>query len=278
MKQAVLSLSGGLDSTSLLLKLLVEEYEITAIGINYGQKHVFELQQANRLIEYLKCKNFPVSYSIIELKGLSELLVSGLVDNNSMDLLKGHYAHENAKTSVVPNRNSILASLAFAVALSRVKRVNQDCIIALATHLGDFDNNKKEGIYPDCSEEFKQALEYAFKIGNWDSERVSYQAPYNNTNKTGVLKDGINSCEKLKLDYKEIYSLTNTSYAPINIKGKWFSDFKSGSSIERIEAFINLGIEDPVQYADENSELVEWNVVKDYVNSVCKEWKQNLGK
>ena len=61
------------------------------------------------------------------------------------------------------------------------------------------------GQYPDCSEEFKQALEYAFKIGNWDSDKVSYYAPYNSTDKTGVLKDGIENCQKLGLDWKEIY-------------------------------------------------------------------------
>lgn len=272
-KQAVLALSGGMDSTSLLLKLLSESYEVTAIGVDYGQKHIFELEQAKRLVEYLRSKDFKVTYNIIELKGLSELLVSGLVNNNSMELIKGHYAHENAKTSVVPNRNAILSALAYAVALSRVKLLDLNCSIALATHLGDFDNNKKAGIYPDCSEEFKQAIEYAFKIGNWDSDKVDYYAPYNVVDKTGVLSSGIESCKKLGLDYREIYSMSNTSYSPIKVGDKWISDFKTGSSVERVEAFINLELEDPIQYADEDGSLRSWEFVKSYVEQVCREWQ-----
>jgi 7-cyano-7-deazaguanine synthase len=274
-KYCVLALSGGMDSSSLLLHLLEKNYKITAIGFDYGQKHKIELTRANELVEYLQNKGFKeLTYNIIELKGLSNLLVSGLVNNNSMELLKGHYAHENAKTSVVPNRNAILSSIAYAVALSVVKKTDQECLIALATHMGDFDNNKKEGIYPDCSQEFKEAIEHAFKIGNWDSEKVSYYAPYNDRDKTGVLADGLKCCEALNLDYRDIYARTNTSYAPIDINGKVYSDFRTGSSVERIEAFINLGKEDPLQYADEiNNELVSWEFVKNHVIEVCKDWK-----
>ena len=191
-----------------------------------------------------------------------------------MEMKKGHYAHENALTTVVPNRNAIFAAITYAVALSVVKRTDNPCKIALGTHMGDFDNKKQTGIYPDCSEEFRTALEHAFKIGNWDSDKVDYYAPYNITDKTGVLKDGIECCKKLNLDYKEIYSRTNTSYAPIQLgNGEWVSDYKSGSSIERIESFIKLGLEDPSQYAEEDGTLVTWNFVKEYVVKICEEFE-----
>jgi 7-cyano-7-deazaguanine synthase len=186
--QAVLSLSGGMDSSTLLLHLLANDYEVVALSFYYGQKHKIELERAQELISYLRTKGYNVKHQIITLGGLSDLLVSGLVDNNSMELKKGHYAHENALTTVVPNRNAIMASIAYAVALSKVKQTNMDCIIALGTHMGDYDNKKQSGIYPDCSEEFKNALEHAFKIGNWDSERVNYYAPYNTTDKQGYWK------------------------------------------------------------------------------------------
>jgi 7-cyano-7-deazaguanine synthase len=287
-KQAVISLSGGMDSSTLLLHLLSQGYECTCISFDYGQKHRVELERAKQLVEYINSTlldMIPVKHQIIKLDGLSELLVSGLVDNNSMELKKGHYAHENALTSVVPNRNAIFSSITYAVALSVVKKTGSDCVIALGTHMGDYNNNKKEGIYPDCSEEFKQAIEYAFKIGNWDSDKVDYYAPYNVTDKTGVLKDGIECCEKLGLDYKEIYKRTNTSYDPIKLKmyytlsngdieeiEEWFSDYKSGSSIERIESFTMLGLQDPIQYADEYG-LVTWEYVKTYVEEVLKEYE-----
>jgi 7-cyano-7-deazaguanine synthase len=288
-KYAVLSLSGGLDSSTLLLHLLSEGFKVTALSFDYGQKHKVELEKATDLVEYLNqgilitdhiMPYSMVKHQIIKLDGLAQLLVSGLVDNNSMEMKTGHYAHENALTTVVPNRNAIFSSIIYAVALSIVKKTGNHCNISLGTHMGDFDNKKQSGIYPDCSEEFRQAIEHAFKIGNWDSDKVDYYAPYNITDKTGVLKDGIKCCEKLGLDYKEIYYRTNTSYAPIWVpvkklsgeSGSWHSDYKSGSSIERIESFIKLGLEDPLEYAEEDGTLVSWEFVKEYVERICKEY------
>lgn len=298
-KFAVLSLSGGLDSSTLLLKLLSDGYNVQCISFNIGQRHVVELERAKELCHYILMEQVRVtggsltkcslSHKIIKLEGLSELLVSGLIDNNSMELKKGHYAHENALTSVVPNRNAIFASIIYAVALSIVKKTGQPCKIALGTHMGDFDNNKKAGIYPDCSEEFRQAIEHAFKIGNWDSEKVDYYAPYNITDKTGVLKDGIECCSKLGLDWKEVYKRTNTSYAPIKVnlrslnKGPngeedcdnfvWYSDYKTGSSVERIISFVSLGLEDPLQYAEEEGTLVSWDTIKNHAVKLEEEFQ-----
>lgn len=315
-KHVVLSLSGGLDSSSLLLKLLKDDYEVTALSFDIGQKHKVELERASELVEYLNSLSqmsfedklqwvmrntdvelenlyiteaafkldFPkIKHQIIKLDGLSELLVSGLINNDSMELKTGHYAHENALTTVVPNRNSIFASIVYAVALSIVKRTGESCKIALGTHMGDFDNKTNSGIYPDCSEEFRVALEHAFKVGNWDSDKVDYYAPYNITDKTGVLEDGVNSCKYFNLDYKEVYSKTNTSYAPIYVgfvdgndnmeRGTWYSDYQSGSSIERVESFIKLGLEDPSQYAEKDGTLVTWDFVKSYVIKICEDFK-----
>jgi len=304
-KYVVLSLSGGLDSSTLLLHLLEQGFEIQCISMDYGQKHKVELERATELVQYLnsnecivgvgdKLKYYPIKHQIIKLDGLSELLVSGLVDNDSMELKKGHYAHENALTTVVPNRNAIFASIVYAVALSVVKRTGEPCKIALGTHMGDFDNKKQSGIYLDCSEEFRIALEHAFKIGNWDSDKVDYYAPYNITDKTGVLKDGIECCKKLGLDYKEIYKRTNTSYAPIfvprpknlsleggfktnekGVVGEYYSDIKTGSSIERIISFVKLGLEDPLQYVDDNGNFVSWDFVKNYAIEIENEFNKN---
>jgi 7-cyano-7-deazaguanine synthase len=272
-QNVVLSLSGGLDSSTLLLRCLKEYQTVTAISFDYGQKHRVELERAKSLVEYLNENGHNIHYQVIALNGLSNLLVSGLMDNNSMEMKKGHYAHENALTTVVPNRNAIFASITYAVALSIVKKTGEKCDIALGTHMGDFDNKTQSGIYPDCSEEFKTTLELAFKIGNWDSDKVDYYAPYNITDKTGVLKDGIEKCNLLGLDYKEIYSRTNTSYAPIHIGDKnWVSDYKSGSSIERIISFAKLNLEDPIQYAEEDGTLVSWGFVKKYAIKLEEEF------
>jgi len=296
-KYAVLSLSGGMDSSTLLLHLLYEGYNVQCISFDYGQKHRVELERAQELVWYLNggkgkvgkgyqhtvFRDYPhIEHQIIKIDGLSNLLVSGLIDNDSMELKKGHYAHENALTTVVPNRNAIFASITYAVALSIAKKTGEACKIALGTHMGDFNNKTQSGIYPDCSEEFKQALEHAFKIGNWDSDKVDYYAPYNVTDKTGVLEDGISNCDKLDLDYKEIYKRTNTSYAPIYVEWMekktkcwdWFSDYKSGSSIERIVSFVKLGLSDPVQYAEEDGTLVSWEFVKEYAMEIEEEFNK----
>jgi 7-cyano-7-deazaguanine synthase len=291
-KYAVVSLSGGLDSSTLLIHLLSEGYNCTCISFDYGQKHKIELERATDLVMYLNQQSEsntlikPINHQIIKLDGLSNLLVSGLVDNDSMDIKKGHYAHENALTTVVPNRNAIFSAITYAVALSIVKKTGESCKIALGTHMGDFDNKNQNGIYPDCSEDFRQAIEYAFKIGNWDSDKVDYYAPYNVTDKTGVLKDGIECCKKIYLDYKEIYKRTNTSYTPICVgefdsmnnslpgTNMWYSDYKSGSSIERIISFAKLGLSDPIQYADDDGTLVSWDFVKDYAIKIEEEFTQ----
>jgi 7-cyano-7-deazaguanine synthase len=107
----------------------------------------------------------------------------------------------------------------------------------------------------------------AFKIGNWDAERVKFYTPYLDIDKFGILEDGLKACETLNIDFDEVYKRTNTSYKPYPSGN---SDYKSASSVERIEAFIKLGRKDPVQYEDETGP-VEWEVAKSHVEKVLAE-------
>ena len=281
MKQAVLSLSGGMDSSSLLLHLLANGYEVTALGFDYGQKHKVELERAKSLVDYVNEKNCGcggkpiygnVTFQIIKLDGLSQLLNSSLVTGGS-DVPEGHYEQDNMKETVVPNRNKIFSSIIQAVALSvATKGEKQECAIAMGVHSGDHH------IYPDCRVEFRDADMEAFKIGNWDSELVSVFTPYLELNKFTILEDGQRSCDILGLDFNEVYKRTNTSYKPIliNMDGgmgydEWFSDYKSAASVERIEAFIKLGRPDPVAYADLENGPVTWEVAKAHVEKILAE-------
>jgi 7-cyano-7-deazaguanine synthase len=275
-KQAVLSLSGGMDSSSLLLHLLANDYDVTALGFDYGQKHRVELERATDLVAYLNEKNCGcggrpiygnITHQIIKLDGLSQLLNSSLVTGGA-DVPEGHYEQDNMKETVVPNRNKIFASLIQAVALSiATKGEKQQVEIAMGIHAGD------HAIYPDCRQEFRDADMEAFKIGNWDSELVTVTTPYLELNKFDILEDGLKSCEKLRLDFDEIYKRTNTSYKPIKLsENYWVSDFKSAASVERVEAFIKLGRPDPAQYGEllENGDVrtVKWEEVKQRVQEV----------
>ena len=285
-KQAVLSLSGGMDSSTLLLHLLANGYEVTALSFDYGQKHSVELERAKELVNYINGQTYMsdrprnyelIKYQVIKLDGLSQLLNSALVTGGA-EVPEGHYAEENMKATVVPNRNKIFSSIIQAVALSIAEAKDTEVHIAMGVHSGDHT------IYPDCTENFRNADEYAFKIGNWNSELVNYYTPYMEGNKFTILQDGEKCCEQLGLDFDEVYKRTNTSYKPIKhvifyddetSSEEWFSDYKSASSVERVEAFMKLGIKDPVSYADEFGP-VTWEFVKEYVSSVLDEHQKTI--
>jgi 7-cyano-7-deazaguanine synthase len=293
-KHVVVSLSGGMDSSTLLLRCLKEYDSVTAISFDYGQKHRVELERAQSLVDYLNDNptrifssnelsneiiSYPLTnYRVIQLNGLVDLLDSALVTGGD-DVPEGHYAEENMKATVVPNRNKIFSSIVQAVALSVANKTGEQCDIALGIHSGD------HSIYPDCRQEFRDADEFAFRMGNWDAEQVGYFTPYLEGDKFTILQDGEVLCSELGLNFNEVYSRTNTSYKPIYIEytpessrvaetlrtkfGEWFSDYKSASSVERVEAFIKLGRPDPAKYANENGP-VTWEHVVEEVTKVLE--------
>ena len=269
-KHAVVSLSGGMDSSTLLLKCLDKFETVTALSFDYGQKHKVELKRARALVDYLnrQCTDnncyggCRIKYQVIKLDGLVDLLDSALVEGGD-EVPEGHYAAENMKATVVPNRNKIFASISQAVALSIANKTGDPTSIALGIHAGDHD------IYPDCRQEFRDADDKAFREGNWDADRVGYYTPYLKGDKFTILQDGEVLCDKLGIDFDEVYARTNTSYKPTP---EGWSDYKSASSVERVEAFIKLGRPDPVQYADETGP-VDYEVAKSYVEQVLENYE-----
>ena len=273
-RHCVVSLSGGMDSSTLLLRALKEYDTVTGISFDYGQKHRVELERAQQLVDYLNDNPMRVyphdhgengfserysktNYRQIKLDGLADLLDSALVEGGD-DVPEGHYENENMKETVVPNRNKIFASITQAVALSVANRTGETCDIALGVHAGDFE------VYPDCRQEFRDADDKAFREGNWNAEKVGYFTPYIKGNKFTILQDGEKLVEELGLSFDEVYKRTNTSYKPYPSGN---SDYKSASSVERIEAFIELGRRDPVQYEDESGE-VAYEVAEAHVKQI----------
>jgi 7-cyano-7-deazaguanine synthase len=248
-KNVVISLSGGMDSSTLLLRCVSEYDNVTAISFDYGQKHRVELERAKSLVEYLNEKGFDIKYQVIKLDGLVNLLNSALTEGGE---------------DVVPNRNKIFASLVQAVALSEAMYNGYNTDIALGIHAGD------HAIYPDCRQEFRDADDAAFRIGNWEADKVGYFTPYLDTDKLGILQDGQLLIDALELDFVQVYKRTNTSYKPYPSGN---SDYKSASSVERIEAFIELGVDDPVQYEDETGP-VDYAIAKAHVKKLLAEHEQ----
>ena len=255
-KQAVLSLSGGMDSSTVLLHLLAHDYDVTAVAFDYGQKHKVELERAQELVDYINSSDayqgHNINFRVIKLDGLVDLLNSNLVQGGE-DVPEGHYEEENMKETVVPNRNKMFSSIIQAVALSIANEKDCPVEIAMGIHAGD------HAIYPDCRQEFRDADYNAFIEGNWDADKVTYYTPYLNGDKYDILKDGEVCCEKLGIDFDEVYKRTNTSYKPT---AEGLSDYKSASSVERIEAFLKLKRKDPVEYIN------GWEVAKKHVEKL----------
>ncbi len=216
--KAVLILSGGLDSTTLLYKLLEEGLEVHALSFNYGQKHSKELKYAQKTCEILG-----VPYKIVDLSILAATdFFSRSSLTSDLEIPEGHYEEESMKTTVVPNRNMIMISLALGYAITiQAKHVYY------GAHAGD------HAIYPDCRPIFIEKMQEAARVCHYYP--VDLHAPFQHYTKGEIVAEGL----KLKADY----SLTWTCY-----KGKDVACGKCGSCVERLEAFEDNDVVDPLPY------------------------------
>jgi 7-cyano-7-deazaguanine synthase len=216
-KNAILILSGGMDSTTLLYDIIQQGYHVKCLSFNYGQKHNRELDYAIRTTTKLG-----IEHKILDLSILNEVAPSALT-RKEIEMPEGHYTDESMKQTVVPNRNMVLLSLATSYAIG----VGYDNIF-YGAHAGD------HAIYPDCRKEFVKAMQNVIMISDWNP--IKLYAPYLNIDKGQILRKGI----KLGVDY----NLTWTCYNPSND----FACGKCGSCQERLEAFNDNKIEDPLKY------------------------------
>lgn len=216
MKKAVIILSGGVDSTTLLYDLLRKGYDIRAISFDYGQRHIKELGMAQRT-----CEKVGVEHTIVDLTSLSAILSNNALTGN-IKIPEGHYEDENMKLTVVPNRNMIMLSIAIGYTIN--VEANH---LYYGAHAGD------HAIYPDCRPEFVQAIQNVAELCHYDPIHV--HAPYLYIPKSKIVALG--------LDLNVDYSLTWTCY-----KGGLKACGKCGSCVERLEAFEMNKAKDPIEY------------------------------
>ncbi len=244
-KKAILSLSGGLDSTMLLMKLLSEGCEVKAYSFDYGQKHKVELKKVKKNIKYLQEKGFPLEHQIINLVDCFSESNSSLSSFSGVAIPHGHYADENMKSTVIENRNLIFANIIFGKALSWAVKSGEEVVVALGLHNGD------HAIYPDCRPESRQAALDTFRVSNYESEKVDYYTPFIDIDKGEVLTEGLLAMKEMgmsKPEQRKILKNTHTCYDP-NEKGEACG--KCGSCVERLEAFGANKWKDPVKYQNE---------------------------
>lgn len=244
-KKAVISLSGGLDSTMLLMWLLGNGYnEVRAYSFDYGQKHDVELKKVKNNIKFLKGKGYNIEHQIINVRDIFSDSASSLKQGGS-DIPEGHYADDNMKSTVVENRNVIFSAIIYGKALGWANKTNSPVDITLGVHAGDHT------IYPDCRPESIQMAAELYRISNWGSEKIHYIAPFIDASKGEVLQQGYYAMivgMQLSIDEaKEVLRNTHTCYNP-NSKGH--SCGKCGSCTERLEAFASMNMEDPITYQE----------------------------
>ena len=241
-KKAVISLSGGLDSTCLLMHLLANGYdEIRAYSFDYGQKHSVELKKVKKNIKFLQRKGYNIEHQVINVRDVFSDSASSL-HRGGEAIPKGHYEDETMKSTVVENRNIIFSAIVYGKALGWANKTGDSVVITLGIHAGD------HCIYPDCRPESHEAAKHLFKISNWNSEAVDYIAPFEYIDKGEVLRRGVVAMKSLgftKANIKSVLKNTHTCYTP-DEKGR--SCGECGSCRERLEAFEKNGMEDPLEY------------------------------
>ncbi|GAA6173659.1 7-cyano-7-deazaguanine synthase QueC [Colwellia sp. KU-HH00111] len=214
--KVVVIYSGGMDSFTVLNRALKDGKEVFALSFDYGQRHVKELTCARNV-----CASLKVKHKVIDISAINQLLAgSSLTDN--IDIPEGHYEADNMKSTIVPNRNMILLSLAvgYAVSVGAAQ-------VYYGAHSGD------HAIYPDCRPEFVQKMNDVCQIANYES--VDIFSPYLTVNKTAILTDGLS----MGLDYSNTWTCYN---------GREKACGKCGACQERLEAFAENKITDPIAY------------------------------
>lgn len=226
MTKVIAVVSGGMDSVTALWRIADTSDDLAnnvqMVSFNYGQKHVKELEMAAYHADH-----FGIQHHIIDLTSITELLgSSALVRSSKDDVPEGHYAAENMKATVVPNRNMMMLSIASAIA------VNFGAKYVLAgMHAGD------HAIYPDCRPEFVSDFNRAVRTATegFSDKGFMVLTPYIKVPKDDIVREGA----KLGVPYNKTWSC---------YKGLVNHCGLCGTCVERKEAFELAGVADPTVY------------------------------
>ena len=215
MKDCVLILSGGMDSTTLLYDY--KDRIALAVSFDYGSNHnMREIPFARQ-----HCEHLQIEHLVIPLDFMSKYFKSSLLEGDDA-IPDGHYADENMRSTVVPFRNGIMLSIAVGLAESRgLKHV------MMANHGGDHT------IYPDCRPEFVEAFSEAARTGTFPG--ITLLSPYTNITKGDIARRG----KALGIDYSQTWSC---------YRGGQKHCGRCGTCVERREAMAVAGIEDTTEY------------------------------
>ena len=217
MRNSLIALSGGVDSTTLLYEY--REEVACAVGFDYGSKHNARELAAAKAI----CRELEIPYLIIPLAFIGEYFRSDLLLSGG-EMQLGDYSEENMRSTVVPFRNGIMLSILAGLAESRDLQQ-----VLIANHFGD------HAIYPDCRESFVKPMGEAITAGT--SNGVKLVAPYTKLTKAEIVARGT----RLGVPYGKTYSC---------YQGGERHCGRCGTCRERHDAFVANGLEDPTLYEE----------------------------
>lgn len=214
--------SGGLDSVTLSHKIVVEETLIHLVSFDYGQRHKKELEYARRCAERLE-----TTHDVVDITDIGRRL-TGSVLTNGAAVPDGHYAEETMRVTVVPNRNAIMLTVAFGIAMARGAEA-----VAAAVHGGD------HFIYPDCRPLFVDAFATMQHHALDGIAQIALETPFLRWSKADIVREGA----RLGVPFADTWSC---------YKGGVRHCGRCGTCVERREAFHLAGIDDPTAYDDAN--------------------------
>ena len=213
MSSKVVIVSGGMDSTVLLMRERSLGHLVYALSVDYGQRHRREIDYASKT-----CLDNKIPHKVARLGSLRDLLGRSSQTSTDISVPHGHYAANNMKLTIVPNRNMIMLSIAVGWALSIEAKS-----VVYGAHAGDHT------IYPDCRQEFIEALEKAVAICDW--RHVQLERPFIHMSKADIVTEGTNLC----IDFRDTWSC---------YEGGAVHCGACGTCVERREAFVMAGVED----------------------------------
>ncbi|HAS17530.1 MAG: 7-cyano-7-deazaguanine synthase QueC [Nitrospirae bacterium RIFCSPLOW2_12_42_9] len=225
-KKAVVLLSGGIDSATTLAIAGTEGYELYALSINYGQRHLLEIECARKIAAFYNVKEHKIFN--VDLRGIGGSALTSDIevpkDRDREDITHG------IPVTYVPARNTIF----LAISLSWAEVIGADTIFFGANIL-DYSG------YPDCRPEFIHAFEImanlATRAGVEGENKFTIKTPLIAMTKAEIIKKGV----ELGVDF----SMTHSCYDPTK---DGIACGRCDSCILRQRGFAEAGLNDPIKY------------------------------
>ncbi len=221
--KALILLSGGLDSATILAIAKSQGFDLYALSFLYGQRHKIEYERAKEIALSANVKEHKVVNIDLRSFGGSALTDNIAVPKNG--LLEG----DNIPITYVPARNTIF--LSFALALAEIRKIND---IFIGVNAVDYSG------YPDCRPEFIKSFENMANLATAagvKGNKLNIHTPLINLTKGEIIKKGV----ELGVDY----SKTISCYDP-DLQQR--SCGKCDSCILRLKGFAEIGLQDPIKY------------------------------